>query len=133
MEVERIQHIGIATHSIEESLLFYRDLLGLTVDACEDVPDQGARVAKVAIGETHLELLEPLTADGPVARFLRDHGPGVHHIAFRTRNLHADLAFLRDKGVRLVDASPRPGSGGMMIAFLHPSSTGKVFTELCQP
>ena len=132
MSLEGIEHIGIATPSLDEALPFYRDVLGLPLVGVEEVPDQGVRVAKLRIGGSFIEILEPLSADSPIARFLERRGPGVHHVAFRTRDLDGDLRRLEARGIRLIDEKPRTGADGMRIAFVHPSATGKVLTELCE-
>ncbi|MFH1418099.1 MAG: methylmalonyl-CoA epimerase [Planctomycetota bacterium] len=128
----RIDHLGIAVASIEEAGKFYRDVLGLSPGENEEVPDQKVRVAFFQIGEVRIELIEPTTADSPVARFLEKRGPGLHHIAYRVADLSATLAALKSAGIRLIDESPRHGAHGMKIAFAHPKNTGGVLTEFCQ-
>lgn len=127
-----IDHLGIAVHSIEEASPLYRDVLGLTTGGTEEIPDQKVRVAFFQIGEVRIELLEPTADDGPIARFLKKKGPGLHHIAYRVANLPATLAALKVAGVQLIDETPRNGAHGMKIAFAHPQSTGGVLTEFCQ-
>jgi methylmalonyl-CoA/ethylmalonyl-CoA epimerase len=128
----RIDHLGIAVRSIEEASGFYRDVLGLKCSGTEEVPGQKVRVAFFPIGDTRIELLEPTADDSPIARFLEQRGPGLHHIAYRVDDLSATLAALRKAGVRLIDEAPRDGAHGMKIAFVHPKATGGVLTELCQ-
>jgi methylmalonyl-CoA/ethylmalonyl-CoA epimerase len=128
----KIDHIGIATRELQEGLAVWRDALGLKVDATEEVAEQGVRVAMLQIGETHVELLEPLRPDSPVARFLEKRGPGIHHIAVEVKDIRASLAELKSKGARLVDETPRVGAGGCLVAFVHPASTNGVLLELVQ-
>ena len=129
----RIAHIGIAVRAIDEMLPFYRDLLGLDEYPLDD--SDGARIAGLSAGTQLIELLEPLTANSPnspIARFLERRGPGIHHICFAVQDLDATLARCREKGVRLIDETPRMGAEGKRIAFLHPSSTGGVLIELTE-
>jgi methylmalonyl-CoA epimerase len=128
----KVDHIGIATHRIDEALALWRDALGLQVAFTEDVTEQGVRVAMLPIGETHVELLEPLNQDSPVGRFLAKRGPGIHHVAVRVTDIHASLARLKEKGTRLIDEIPRQGAGGCLVAFVHPSSANGVLLELVQ-
>ena len=129
----KLDHIGIATRGIEESLKIWRDALGLELEATEEVAEQGVRVAMLAIGESHIELLEPLSGDSPVGKFLDKRGPGIHHIAIRVKNIHEALLELKEKGTRLIDETPRVGAGGCLVAFVHPASVNGVLLELVQP
>ena len=129
---EKINHIGIAVNSLEASIPFYRDTLGMTFEGTEEVAEQKVRVAFLAIGESRIELLEPTAPDSPVARFLEKNGEGIHHLAYQVADLDAALARLKEQGVRLVDEIPRLGAHGTRIAFLHPKASGGVLTELCQ-
>lgn len=128
----KVDHIGIATHQIEEALGFWRDALGLQVDFTEEVTEQGVRVAMLPLGETHIELLEPLSQDSPVGKFLQKRGPGIHHLAVRVTDIRSSLAQLKEQGTRLIDETPRPGAGGCLVAFIHPSSANGVLLELVQ-
>ena len=128
----KLDHIGIATHQIEEALALWRDTLGLQVESTEEVTQQGVRIAMLPVGETHIELLEPLSATSPVGRFLEKRGPGIHHVAIRVANIRASLASLKEKGTRLIDETPRTGAGGCLVAFVHPSSANGVLLELVQ-
>ena len=132
MKLMKIDHIGIATHRIEEALAFWRDALGLEIIDTETVEEQGVRIAMVPLGESCMELLEPTGPDTPVARFLERRGPGIHHIAVRVTDIRAALARLKAKGARLIDKEPRVGAGGCLIAFVHPSDSGGVLLELVQ-
>lgn len=128
----KVDHIGIATSEIEQSLSVWRDALGLSVDSTDEVADQGVRVAMLAVGETHIELLEPLSADSPVGKFLQKRGPGIHHIALRVSNIREALSDLKAKGARLIDETPRVGANGCLVAFIHPSATNGVLLELVE-
>jgi methylmalonyl-CoA/ethylmalonyl-CoA epimerase len=130
--IEKLSHIGIAVRDLEAQIAYYRDVLGLELIGREEVAEQQVRTAAFAVGETTIELLEPLSAASPIARFLDRRGEGVHHIAFAVRELTQALDALRAKGVQLVDQQPRAGAYGARIAFAHPRSTGGVLTELCQ-
>ena len=130
--IEKIHHIGIAVHNLEESLKFYRDTLGLHVHARDTVPDQGVTAALLTIGESEIELLQPLSPDSPVGKFLERKGEGLHHICFQTPDVDAELAVLKRKGVPLVDQTPRRGLAGM-ICFLHPKASRGVLVELATP
>jgi len=128
----KIDHIGIATRHLEEGLAIWRDALGLAVDATEEVAEQGVRMAMLPVGDTHVELLEALTPDSSVGKFIAKRGPGLHHIAVQVDDIGASLADLKSKGARLIDETPRIGAGGCLIAFVHPSSTNGVLLELVQ-
>jgi methylmalonyl-CoA/ethylmalonyl-CoA epimerase len=128
----RIEHIGIATPRLDDALRFWRDALGLEVKHTEVVEDQGVRVAMLPAGEPRIELLEPTGADSPVAKFLEKRGPGIHHVAVRVPDIRAALARLKGEGARLIDAEPRVGAGGCLVAFVHPQSAGGVLLELVE-
>ena len=128
----KIDHIGIATRQLEEGLALWRDALGLPVDATEEISEQGVRIAMLPIGDTHVELLEALSPDSSVGKFISKRGPGIHHIAVQVDDINASLADLKSKGARLIDETPRIGAGGCLIAFVHPSTTSGVLLELVQ-
>ena len=128
----KINHIGVAVHSIDDSVPFYRDTLGMQFEGTEVVEEQKVKVAFLAVGESRIELLEPTAPDSPVAKFLEKNGEGTHHIAYEVDDVEAALTALKAQGVRLVDESPRNGAHGTRIAFLHPKASGGVLTELCQ-
>jgi len=128
----KLDHIGIATEQLADSLAVWRDALGLEIDSTEEVTDQGVRVAMLALGETHVELLEPLKADSPVGKFLSKRGPGIHHLAVQVKDIRTTLLELANKGIRLIDSEPRVGAGGCLVAFIHPSSTNGILLELVQ-
>lgn len=127
----KIDHIGIATRELRDAKVWL-DLLGSEHGPTEDVIEQGVRVAMLPIGETQIELLEPLTADSPVGRFLEKRGPGLHHIAIEVGDIETALARLKEKGARLIDETPRVGAGGRLVAFVHPSAANGVLLELVQ-
>ncbi len=129
----RIDHVGIAVHSLDEASRFYRDALDLTPSETEEISQQKVRVAFFQMGEVRIELIEPTSDDSPIAKFLKRNGPGLHHVAYRVGDLSATLRSLASAGVRLIDETPRDGAHGMKIAFIHPKSTSGVLTELCQP
>ena len=127
-----IQHLGVAVASIDEALTFWRDGLGLELNAVEVVEDQGVRVAMLPIGESRIELLEATGAETPVGKFIAKRGAGMHHLCVEVDDLSARLADLKARGVRLIDEQPRIGAGGALVAFVHPASTGGVLIELTQ-
>jgi methylmalonyl-CoA/ethylmalonyl-CoA epimerase len=128
----KIDHIGIAVHSLEEALPFYRDHLGMTLAGSEEVESQKVRVAFLTIGDSKIELLQPTSPDSPVAKFLEKNGSGFHHLAYCVLDIDAAIAGLTAKGTRMIDPLPRDGAHGARIAFIHPKSSGGVLTELCQ-
>ena len=130
--IEKIHHVGIAVHSLDDALKFYRDTLGLHVHAQDTIEDQGVRAALLTIGQSEIELLEPTRPDAGVARFLERKGEGLHHICFQTEDVDGDLEALKAKGVELVDQKSRPGLAGM-ICFLHPKASRGVLVELATP
>jgi methylmalonyl-CoA/ethylmalonyl-CoA epimerase len=126
----RIAHVGVAVASIAEALKFYRDVLELTPGPPETA--DGATIVSLPFGDVDVELLEPRDPGSPVAKFLANRGPGIHHICYRVPDLDAALAACRRAGYRLVDETPRQGVGGHRIAFLHPSSTAGILLELTE-
>ncbi len=130
--LKKIDHIGIAVKNLEEALAFYEDALGLKATGTEVVEEQKVKIAFLPLGESKLELLESTSTDGPVAKFIETRGEGIQHIAVRVDNIEEMLQQLEEKGVRLIDKTPRYGAGGARIAFLHPKSTSGILLELCQ-
>lgn len=128
----KIDHIGIATPKIDDALAFWRDALGLNVAHIEEVAEQGVRVAMLPAGEPRIELLEPLHAGSPVAKFLEKRGAGIHHVAVRVDDIRGALARLKSQGARLIDEEPRVGAGNCLIAFVHPAASGGVLLELVE-
>jgi methylmalonyl-CoA/ethylmalonyl-CoA epimerase len=127
--IQKIDHIGIAVRSIAESRKLY-EALGLQVSFIEDVPIDGVRVAMIECGATHIELLEPLSEDSPVGRFLEKRGPGIHHICLGSDDVREDDARLRAAGYDVLRPEPTLGAGGCWVQFVHPKSTGGVLLEL---
>jgi len=132
MQVNRIDHIGIAVENLDEASVFYRDALGLAFAGIEEVPSQKVRVAMFQVGESKIELLEPTSPESPIAAFLAKNGSGIHHIAYSVTDASGAVAELIEKEVQMIDSEPRPGAGGSKIAFVHPRASGRVLTELCQ-
>jgi methylmalonyl-CoA/ethylmalonyl-CoA epimerase len=128
----KINHIGIAVKSLEESLPFYRDQLGMALAGIEEVIEQKVKVAMLVVGESKIELLEPTSEDSPVAKYLDKNGPGIHHLAYEVEDIEASIARLVADGARMIDEKPRNGAHGTRIAFVHPKSSNGVLTELCQ-
>jgi methylmalonyl-CoA epimerase len=127
-----LDHIGIAVEDIGAALAFYRDALGLEIEAPEDVASQRVRAHIIPTGESALELLEATAPDSPIARYLQKRGPGIHHITLRVDDIRAALEHLRARGVRLIDQQPRPGAQSALVAFIHPSAAHGVLVELKQ-
>ena len=127
-----LDHVGIAVADLREALAFYRDALGLDIETPEEVASQHVRAHFIPAGETKLELLEATADDSPIARYVAKRGPGLHHITLRVDDIRAALAQLKAKGVRLIDADPREGAHGSLVAFIHPSSAHGVLVELKQ-
>jgi methylmalonyl-CoA/ethylmalonyl-CoA epimerase len=130
--LHKINHIGIAVPSLDAALPFYRQQLGMEYLGVEEVAEQKVRVAFLRIGDSKIELLEPMAEDSPVALFLAKNGGGIHHLAYEVDDIEAALAKLAADGVRLIDSTPRNGAHGARIAFIHPKASGGVLTELCQ-
>ena len=129
----RIDHVGIAVADLEAAIALHERIYEMAVVHRETVASQGVEAVLLDVGESHVELLRPLAADTPVGRFLSARGPGLHHVAYRVADIEAALARLRDEGVRLIDERPRTGIRGSQVAFLHPSATAGVLTELVVP
>lgn len=128
----KIDHLGIATKGIAESLDFWEASLGLENVHTEVVEDQKVRIAMLPIGESRIELLEPISDDSPISKFLEKRGGGIHHIAVEVENIADSLARLKEKGMRLIDETPRIGAEGCLVAFVHPSAANGVLLELVQ-
>ena len=127
-----LDHIGISVKDLTAALAFYRDALGLEIEAPEDVPSQHVRAHFIPVGGARLELLEATSPDSPIAKAIEKRGPGLHHITLRVSDIHAALSQLRSRGITLIDDVPRAGAEGSLIAFVHPASTGGVLIELKQ-
>ena len=130
--IKKIAHIGIATHSINATLEFYKNL-GLEVKCTEVVKDQQVKVAVMQVGDSAIELIESTAKSSPISRFISSRGQGLHHVTFEVDNLEKHLLILKDQNIRLIDENPRYGADGALIAFIHPDSAGGVLIELSQP
>ena len=131
MKPSHIEHIGIAVRNLEEAVRYYEDVLSLECYAIEEIADQRVRTAFFRVGETKIELLEPMDTDGPVGKFIEKRGEGVHHIAFAVKDASQALREAGEKGVQRIDETARKGAEGLDIGFLHPRSTFGVLTEFC--
>ncbi|HPF83828.1 hypothetical protein SDC9_185356 [bioreactor metagenome] len=127
-----VDHIGIAVKSIDDALAFWQSALGVKCTGVEEVEEQKVKTAFLPIGDTEVELLEATSDESPVAKFIEKKGEGIHHLAIRVENLEAALAELKEKGIRLIDETPRYGAGGAKIAFVHPKSTGGILLEISE-
>lgn len=131
MNLNYIEHIGIAVKSIDEAKKYYENVLGLTCYAVEEVKDQKVKTAFFKVGQTKIELLEATSEDSPVAKFIEKKGEGIHHIAFSVDDTTLALQEVESKGITLIDKQSRNGAEGLSIGFLHPKSTFGVLTEFC--
>lgn len=132
MKILKIDHLGIAVNSIDDAGLFWRDVLGLEYEGSETVAEQKVTTAFFPVGDSEVELLESTAPDGPVAKYIEKRGQGIQHVAFRVADIDAALEELKERGIRLIDQTPRIGAGGARIAFLHPKATNGVLVELCE-
>lgn len=130
--IEKIHHIGVAVHNLEEALRFYRDVLGLSVHKQATVEGQGVKAALLTIGQSEIELLEPLGPETPVGRFMARRGEGLHHVCLQTTDIEGEMAHLKATGVELVNQEPQLGLAGR-VCFLHPRASRGVLVELAQP
>lgn len=131
--ITRIDHIGIAVRSLPDAIRYYEKALGLTCERVEEVASQKVRTAFFDVGGVHLELLEATSPESSIAQFIEKRGEGIHHVAFGTDAIGAQLDRARGAGVKLINEQPFPGAAGKLVAFLHPKSTHGVLTELCAP
>ncbi len=129
----RIDHIGVAVSSIDESISLYKDAFEMAEQHRETVEAQGVKAVLLEIGEGHVELIEPLSPESSVAKFIERNGEGMHHVAYQTDDIEATLEKVRAAGLRLIDEEPRVGIRGSRVAFLHPKATGGVLTEIVEP
>jgi methylmalonyl-CoA/ethylmalonyl-CoA epimerase len=127
-----IDHVGVAVSDMEAAIALYRDALGMSVAHRETIADQGVEAVLLDVGDAHVELLAPLGSDTPVGRFLERRGPGLHHVAYRVESIEETLSRLVASGLRMIDERPRAGIRGSRVAFVHPSSTGGVLTEIVE-
>jgi methylmalonyl-CoA epimerase len=129
--LQKIDHIGIAVHSIAEARKFYEEVLGLECEGEEAVESQKVKTAFFRIGEVHIELLEPTSGESPIAKFLEKKGEGIHHVAYRADDIEGQIRQALENGCRVIHEKPITGAGGKLVAFLHPKSTYGVLTEFC--
>ena len=132
MKPSYIEHIGIAVKSLDEAIEFYESVFGLECYAIEEVAEQKVKTAFFKVGQTKIELLESTDAEGPIGKFIEKKGEGIHHLAFAVEGLAEKLLLAEEKGVKVIDKTPRKGAEGLNIGFLHPKSTFGVLTELCE-
>ncbi|HEY3130662.1 MAG TPA: methylmalonyl-CoA epimerase [Acidobacteriota bacterium] len=130
--IKKIDHLALAIRSIEASRKFFNSVLGLELEAIENVEDQGVKVGMLKVGDAYIELLEATSPESPVARFIEKRGEGFHHLTLEVDDIDAELGRLRTMGVKLIDERARLGARGSRIAFIHPQSTGGILIELCQ-
>lgn len=131
MEISNIEHIGIAVKSLDESVSIIEKLLNVTCYKREEIVDQSVTTAFFRIGDTKLELLEPINGKGPIQKFLDDRGEGLHHIAFKVNSCNEALASAKSNGFRLIDQESRPGADNKYIGFLNPKKTFGTLIEFC--
>ena len=129
--MEKVDHIGIAVKSLENSLPYYTEILGLKLIHIEEVESEKVRVAFIDSGNVKLELLEPIEETSNIHKKKKKKGEGIHHVAFGVKNIQERLDELKEKGVRLIQETPKIGAGGAEVAFIHPKSSGGVLYELC--
>jgi methylmalonyl-CoA epimerase len=129
----RVDHIGVAVEDLDAAIALHEDAYDMALVHREVVEEQGVEAVLLDVGEGHVELLRPLSAESPVGRFLAKRGPGLHHVAYQVADVEATLTALRERGLRLIDEQPRTGIRGSRVAFLHPSTSGGVLTEIVQP
>jgi len=129
--LKKIDHLGIAVHSIKKARNFYENILGLQCEKEEEVSSQKVRTAFFTLGETHIELLEPTADDSPIAVFLAKRGEGLHHVAYKTDDINEQLKEAKANGCKLIHETPFTGAGNKQVAFLHPKSSHGLLTEFC--
>lgn len=130
--IKKVDHIGIAVKSLEDTLPFYTEVLQLPLLAIEEVLSQQVKVAFLQAGETKLELLEPMSADSAIAKFIEKRGEGIHHVALGVESIEERIEEMKVKGIRMIDETSRPGADGADIAFMHPKAAHGVLVELCE-
>lgn len=130
--ITKVHHVGVVVRDIEQATRFWRDTLGLPLQKLATMQDQGVKAALFTVGDSEIELLEPIVSDNGVARYLDRKGEGLHHICFQSDDIERDLTSLKYKGVEMIDQQTRIGVAGR-ICFLHPSAMDGALIELCQP
>jgi methylmalonyl-CoA/ethylmalonyl-CoA epimerase len=126
-----LDHVGIAVETIRGARRLY-EALGLRVEGFEEIIEQGVKLAFLPVGETRIELLEPIDAESPIARHLERRGAGLHHICLRVEDIRAAMQRLAEEGYRLLTDEPQIGADGCLICFVHPKTSGGVLLELSQ-
>ena len=129
--VEYVDHVGVAVANLDEALAFFRQTFGVPMPEVKELEDQGVRAALISVGQTRLELLQPMGPETPVGRFIERRGEGLHHLAFNVKDVAAGLEAVKTQGLEVIDEAPREGLSGL-IAFIHPRSVHGVLTELVQ-
>jgi len=129
----RIDHIGVAVTDIDAALRLYAEQFDMREQHRERVEEQGVEAVLFEVGDGHVELIEPLSEDTGVGKFIAKNGPGLHHVAYATDDIDQALDAVRDAGLQLIDKQPRRGIRDSRVAFLHPKSTGGVLTEIVEP
>jgi len=130
--IKGVSHIAIAVRSLDETIPFYRDVLGLPFEGTEVVPEQKVKVAFFLAGPTRIELLEATTEDSPISKFVAERGGGIHHLALQTDDVAAEITSMQEHQIRMIDAAPRGGAHHTQIAFMHPKAAHGVLLELTQ-
>ncbi|WP_170941804.1 methylmalonyl-CoA epimerase [Bacillus sp. FJAT-42315] len=129
--IQNINHIGIAVRSLDETVPFYTEQLGLPLQKIEEVDSEKVRVAFIDAGNVKLELLEPTNEDSPIAKFIEKRGQGIHHVAFGVIEIEDRIREIKERGIQMIHDTSKPGAGGAQVAFMHPKSTHGVLFELC--
>ena len=128
----RLDHIGIVVQDLDAAISMYTSLFGFSLQERERFETHGMEIARVTLGDLSVELMQSLSEDGTLARFLRKRGPGIHHLAYEVEDIVSAMRQLQTAGLNLIDREPRVGGGNALIAFAHPNDTGKVLIEICQ-
>lgn len=131
--IKRIAHIGIAVKDLPDAQKTFETLLNLQPSHVERVEAQKVDVSSFHVDDTNIELTAGISEDSPISKFIEKRGEGIHHMAFEVDDIHAELARLKEAGIRLIDEEPRMGADDFLVAFIHPKSAGGVLVELCQP
>ncbi len=130
--IKKVHHVGVVVRDMEQAMRFYRDTLGLRVHKRQIIEDQGVKAALLSLGDSEIELLEPIVTDNGIARYLESRGEGLHHVCFEVDDVERDLLALKDQRVEMIDQQTRIGIAGR-ICFLHPKQMHGALIELCQP
>ena len=133
MILTEIDHVAIAVHDLEAAIEYYADAFGAEVEHRETVESDGVEEALIKVADSYIQLITPTRDDSPIAKFLEQRGPGMHHVCFQTDDVHSDDGKLREAGMQVLREEPSPGAGGATVQFVHPRSSGGVLVELSQP